>query len=140
MIKRKSPVVLVSLLVILVGGLVVWNAGQAKSAAAHDEHALEQEQPESPEEPKMVGDKRAETSKGDMAASLKSNAAHRDVDDGDSATPRTNRLIATKPLILRPKYAKYDPKPSETNTSTQWYRDDSGVGTKAAQDREKAGK
>lgn len=121
--KRKSPILLFSVLVIAVAAMAVFNASQ-NSQNAQDQH---QHQEEAVAEHTPTADERAAASnsalsaldKGGDTTNRKAMAANADSDDAK------NMGMAKEPTILVKQFKSYRPIPNDAGTATQWYREES---------------
>ena len=122
--QRKFPIVLVTVAVILVGGVGVLNARATKTATSTTQEQLEEEFRSQvaarPEPPKST----AAPSKEDIAKQVKQAA------ETGGATPGRpsggpggpGREDPNAPKILIPERAPYKPVPNESATSSQWFK------------------
>lgn len=115
--KRKSPILLVSLLIVCVGAVVVMGMSQ-----------LAGNTPASPDPNQyMAGESHQAPSKDDVAKNLKAATdAAKPKEPGSAMDPKMARnsvpLIATPPDKAAPaEKPKYDPS---TTVGNQWYRKD----------------
>lgn len=114
--KRKSPILLVSLLVVCVGAVVVMGMAQLAGNAPT---------PQNPDQ-YMAGDTHQAPSKDEVAKNLKAATdAAKPKEPGSAMDPKMARnsvpLIATAPDKAAPaEKPKYDPS---TTVGNQWYRD-----------------
>ncbi len=103
--KRQTPLVLVAVLVIMLGGIGLLSAGKKDDGHQH-------EQPQASND--AVGQKRAAPTKEAVAKSLDKKGAA----DGppDEAAVKTNR-----PSILKQQFGNIKPTVNEASTTNQWY-------------------
>lgn len=113
--KRKPPIVLATILVIMVGIIAILNGRAAPGS--------EDQVPE----PSTVLAKGRETK--ETTTSL-TEMTKRAVGGGDQAAgkriPGEDNPEDSTPSVLPPKKYKYEPKPGESATATQFYRAESG--------------
>ncbi|MBN9502597.1 MAG: hypothetical protein BGO01_17645 [Armatimonadetes bacterium 55-13] len=115
--KRKPPIVLGTLLVIM----VIATAIIYKPQGAPGDHDHEQEQPAAnqpePERPKMTPQQAA----GINSSAMKTSAAP---GSPQRAMPTRPGEESNEPSIAVPKQQNYKPKPNDSSISTQWYNEE----------------
>jgi hypothetical protein len=105
--KRKPPIVLVTLMIVMLAVVAVMNAPRASQG--HD-HASHQGQ----EDPEVTGQPREADSKDAVAERLKAPARPSMSGAPDEEGP-------TQPTIVGPRNSR--PEPNPTATTSQWYND-----------------
>ena len=110
--KRKPPILLASILVVLVGAIAIINGRSAppsEDSPISDSEVLAQSRTES-------------ETKESLAARVKGTVG------GEESHKRMPAGAASgDPVILAPKQSKYVPKPGENATTTQFYRKEAGI-------------
>lgn len=127
--KRKSPIALVSVLVVVVATVVGY---QFVTSQTHTPDAPPPP-PESTDAPKSIGEPRAAESKATIAADIKSSLDAKPAGGPTAAPPMRPGMPPSGPMILKPQMAMpggkpEKPKPNSSSTSAQWYVSESGVG------------
>jgi len=123
--KRKPPVVLASVLIVLVGLAVVLFP---KEQSMQD---MQQQESNTAEKAVPTGQSRATPSKEELAARLKQaekkNPGRSPEDMGGPAETTANAVTAT---VLIPKYNPVKQVPNDASVSQQWYRDNARASQK----------
>jgi len=111
--KRKSPVLLVTSLVLLLGAVAFMNAPQSTGQPQQEQHSADDGHghDDGPKAP----------SKTDLASKVQASV--------QAAPPSGKKMPVrgmpgTEPSILKPKQTPYKPTYNESATSTQWYTDE----------------
>jgi hypothetical protein len=115
--KRKPPILLGAMLLILVGAAAVISAGgNPLSAFGGHDHSQDQKPYESKEaeEQRKLATRAAELSGMKRTTNIQ-------LGTGDS------HFVEGQPLLIFPPTKIYRPKPTETETSTQWFTDESAT-------------
>lgn len=116
--KRKSPVLLFGLVVIALGGMVVWNA--SSRPAGEEDHSDEDVSQE------HLSAHEKESAKEDLLNTLpdtKGGGMPRAV-MADQA-PGAAMELAKKPTILLEKWESARPRPNDASTAAHWYVNES---------------
>ena len=131
--KRKSPIVLVTLLVVVVAGITGFNYATSKTGNP----AAAPPAPEVPEA-KAVGEARPATPASAISASVKQSmggagTAPGERPGGSHMPPGAPGGPGSGPMILGPSRSDAKPekpKPNSSSTSSQWFNDNSALGSK----------
>lgn len=116
--KRKPPVMMASILVVLVAVVAIMN-GRTTSHEAGDGHDHGQEQTSVENSDQVLAQSRETESKASLAAMTK----------GKVKKPRRpgEEEAADEPVVSETKKFKYNPQPGESPVNTQWYTEQSGL-------------
>ncbi len=124
--KRKSPIVLVTALVVVVAGIVGFNFATSRVGGNPAEH------PPTPEvqDVKPVGASRPAESTTQVASGVQS-ALGATTTPAPKAAGGPPGMPGAGPLILNPGAGSKPekPKPNPSSTSAQWYNKDSAMGS-----------
>jgi hypothetical protein len=122
MVKQSNPMNLATPLILVVAGLVVWNAYQGLSSGV-DEHGHRHD--ERKQEEQVVGRKltpaQRQQAKNELAGVFEDKERGPNIatlDQDATGNP-------TEPTILLPSMKSYKPTPNDASTATHWYRESS---------------
>lgn len=120
--KRKPPVVLASILVVLVGVAVIFNMPKNQDPNAP-------QTPEQKQDEAKVGESRQTPSKENLAKQIDRQSQMREQMDPSGPKPDSsgNAKMAT---IFLPKTNIEKPKPNDASVQGQWYRPDARAARK----------
>lgn len=114
--KRKPPILLISILVVMVGAVAVMNGPSSQMAGDGHGHG---EAPQGDDSQVLTPGRATTDSKENLAAMVKAKV-------GATKKQRTPEGDEVKePVIIAPTPAKYIPKPGESPTASQWHRKES---------------
>ena len=118
--KKKPPVLLASVAVVLIGALAIMNRPDSVGGDGHDHGA-----PAADDSTGVLAESRETAeSKESLAAMVKKKVG------GNEGDKRMGPELSGDdgPIVVKVKAQKYDPKPGESPTSSGWYRQEYGVG------------
>ncbi|MFQ3586441.1 MAG: hypothetical protein SNJ74_10805 [Fimbriimonadaceae bacterium] len=104
--KRKSPIALISVLVVFVFGLMIMTVRPPERPPQMAENSDQ-----------VTGAPRPAPSKEDLSRMVSADRA-------DGPEP-PEEFVPRRPSVLRPPRLDYTPQPNDSSISTHWYRDDS---------------
>jgi flagellar basal body-associated protein FliL len=119
--KRKSPVALVTFLVVLIGGVAMANMMSLNGGGHSHDHG---EQPQQQTQPQVASKPREAPKKEDLAKAALNTVTNEP--SADAAPDLQMRSPNAEPMIVKPKVQTPKPQINEAQPSGQWYSDDSG--------------
>lgn len=125
--KRKSPIVLVTALVVLVTGVAGFNYAASKSPATAEQASA----PPVADDEKVLEKPRGAVNTTNVADQVKAQMGNgttpTDLSHG-TTSPGTPMILNDRPMPTSSSPTK--PTPNATSTSTQWYNDETANGSK----------